>query len=72
MHRLQEVGLDRFAMFVADWEPGEVRALAGLLDKLRTSMAAAAGREQRPAVRRERRAEPARRRAGRGQRALRP
>jgi DNA-binding MarR family transcriptional regulator len=54
MRRLQQVGLDRFAMFVADWEPGEVRALTGLLDKLRTSMAAAGEREHRPPVRRAR------------------
>src|ERR1017187_9759380 len=33
MRRLQQVGLDRFALFVADWEPGEVRALTALLDK---------------------------------------
>src|SRR5580704_18954711 len=39
--RLTQVGLDRFALFVADWEPGEVRMLAGLLHKLQGSMAAA-------------------------------
>jgi DNA-binding MarR family transcriptional regulator len=54
MRRLQQVGLDRFALFVADWEPGEVRALTGLLDKLRTSMAAIGEREQRPPGRGER------------------
>jgi DNA-binding MarR family transcriptional regulator len=54
MRRLQQVGLDRFALFVADWEPGEVRALTGLLDKLRTSMVAVGEREQRPPARRER------------------
>jgi DNA-binding MarR family transcriptional regulator len=53
MQRLQEVGLDRFSMFVADWEPGEVRELAGLLEKLRASMAAAGERERRPPARRE-------------------
>ncbi len=62
MRRLQQVGLDRFASFVADWEPGEVRALAALLEKLRTSMAAASEREQGPAVRRERQGKPDRRR----------
>src|SRR5450755_2045799 len=54
MRRLQQVGLDRFALFVADWEPGEVRALTALLDKLRTSMATVSEREQRPPARRER------------------
>ena len=54
MRRLQQVGLDRFALFVADWEPGEVRTLAALLDKLRTSMAVVGEREQRPPARRER------------------
>jgi len=54
MRRLQQVGLDRFGLFVADWEPEEVRALAALLDKLKTSMAAVAEREERPAGRRER------------------
>jgi DNA-binding MarR family transcriptional regulator len=54
MRRLQQVGLDRFALFVADWEPGEVRALAALLERLSTSMAAVGEAEQRPAVRRER------------------
>jgi DNA-binding MarR family transcriptional regulator len=66
MRRLQQVGLDRFALFVADWEPGEVQALAALLDKLRTSMAAVGEREQRPPARRERpRAAGRRRRAER-------
>lgn len=54
MRRLQQVGLDRFALFVADWEPEEVQALTALLEKLRSSMAAVAEREQRPAVRRSR------------------
>jgi DNA-binding MarR family transcriptional regulator len=54
MQRLQEVGLDRFALFVDDWEPGEVRELAGLLVKLRASMAAVGERERRSAARRER------------------
>jgi DNA-binding MarR family transcriptional regulator len=54
MQRLQEVGLDRFALFVADWQPGEVRELAGLLEKLRVSMAAAGERERRSAARTER------------------
>ena len=62
MRRLQQVGLDRFALFVADWEPGEVQTLAALLDKLRTSIAAVAEREQSPAGRRERKGAPDRRR----------
>src|ERR1035438_2063552 len=62
MRRLQEVGLDRFALFVADWEPGEVRTLAELLDKLRTSMAAVGERERHRAVGRQRPGEAARRR----------
>ena len=66
MRRLQQVGLDRFALFVAGWEPGEVRTLAALLDKLRTSIAAVGKREQRPPARRERpRAADRRRRAER-------
>ena len=54
MHRLQQVGLDRFALFVADWEPDEVRALTALLEKLRSSMAAVAEAERSPAPRRTR------------------
>ncbi len=65
MRRLQQVGLDRFALFVAGWEPGEVQALAALLDKLRTSMAGAGEREQSPAGRRERNGAPDRRRRAR-------
>ena len=45
MRRLQDIGLDRFAMFVADWQPGEVRQLTALLEKLTTSMAGVAERE---------------------------
>jgi DNA-binding MarR family transcriptional regulator len=54
MLHLQNVGLDRFAMFVADWEPGEVRHLAALLERLTTSMVSVADQESPPA-RRERR-----------------
>jgi DNA-binding MarR family transcriptional regulator len=46
--RLTAVGLDRFARFVADWEPSEVQALGQLLGKLRASMAGASPRA-RPA-----------------------
>src|SRR5580692_10686176 len=46
--RLEEFGLKRFALFVTDWEPDEVRTLTGLIWKLHTSMAAVSTREQRP------------------------
>jgi DNA-binding MarR family transcriptional regulator len=46
MSRLQQAGLDRFALFVADWDEADVRALATLLDKLRASIAAAAERDR--------------------------
>jgi DNA-binding MarR family transcriptional regulator len=58
--RLTQVGLDRFALFVADWEPGEVRMLAGLLNKLQGSIAAAGEQERRPPVRRDRAPAPGR------------
>jgi DNA-binding MarR family transcriptional regulator len=54
MSRLQQVGLDRFALFVADWEPGEVRKLAALLDRLTESMVATGERERHAATNRER------------------
>src|SRR2546429_266592 len=49
-----QAGLDRFALFVADWQPGDVQMLTALLDKLRNSIAAVAAQEQqlRPARRR--------------------
>jgi DNA-binding MarR family transcriptional regulator len=71
MARLQQVGLDRFATFVAGWEADEVRQLAALLEKLRTSIAAGE-HGRRPAAQRDRRRQPAasrpdpRGRAGRG------
>ncbi len=46
MRRLQQIGLDRFALFVADWEAHDVRALTALLAKLQASMAAVSEREQ--------------------------
>jgi DNA-binding MarR family transcriptional regulator len=49
---LTEVGLDRFASFVADWEPEEVRMLTSLLQKLEESKAAAAARRRPPPGRR--------------------
>ena len=54
LQRLTQVGLDRFALFVADWSPGDVQMLTTLLDKLRNSITAVAEQEQeqRPAGRR--------------------
>jgi DNA-binding MarR family transcriptional regulator len=49
MLRLQRVGLDRFATFVADWEPAEMRSLTALLRKLERSKADAATQTRRPA-----------------------
>jgi DNA-binding MarR family transcriptional regulator len=62
MRRLQQVGLERFALFVADWEPAEVRQLAALLEKLTSSMADAASRENKASPA-ERTRQPGRRRA---------
>ena len=42
----------RFAKFVADWEPSEVRTFTALLQKLEASKAAVAAYERRPAGRR--------------------
>jgi hypothetical protein len=53
LQRLTPAGLDRFALFVADWQPGDARMLTALLDKLRNSIAAVAAQQQvRPASRR--------------------
>jgi len=54
LQRLTQAGLDRFALFVADWSTGDVRMLTTLLDKLRNSITAVAAQEQeqRPAGRR--------------------
>jgi DNA-binding MarR family transcriptional regulator len=53
LQRLTQVGLDRFAVFVSDWQPGDVQMLTALLNKLRNSIAAIAAQEQqhRPAGR---------------------
>jgi DNA-binding MarR family transcriptional regulator len=48
LSRLVQFGLKRFALFVKDWEPEQVRTLTELLEKLRTSMATVSAREQRP------------------------
>jgi DNA-binding MarR family transcriptional regulator len=46
MERLQQAGLDRFTLFVADWDEADVRTLGTLLDRLRVSIATAAERDQ--------------------------
>jgi DNA-binding MarR family transcriptional regulator len=51
MARLRQAGVDRFAEFVADWEPAEVRTLTALLEKLQSSRAATTT-QPRPAGRR--------------------
>jgi DNA-binding MarR family transcriptional regulator len=54
LKRLTQAGLDRFALFVADWQPDDVRMLTALLDKLRTSITAVTEQQQqqRPLSRR--------------------
>jgi DNA-binding MarR family transcriptional regulator len=44
--RLRKIGLQRFAMFVNDWEPEQVRDLARLLEKLQRSMTALSATER--------------------------
>jgi DNA-binding MarR family transcriptional regulator len=53
MRLLQQTGLERFATFVADWEPDDVRMLTSLLEKLEQSKAAV-GESERRSARRER------------------
>ena len=50
--RLTEIGLSRFAAFVADWDAEEVRTLGRLLAKLERSKAEVNQREPRPDGRR--------------------
>jgi DNA-binding MarR family transcriptional regulator len=50
--RLTQIGLDRFALFVADWDAEEVRTFTRLLVKLEQSKANVASRERRPGGRR--------------------
>lgn len=52
MTRLQQVGLERFAKFVAGWDPAEVRTLTSLLRKLEASKAAVAAAERQQPGRR--------------------
>ncbi len=51
LQSLTEEGLDRFGLFVADWEPEEVQMLTSLLTKLEASKAAVAARQRPPAGR---------------------
>jgi DNA-binding MarR family transcriptional regulator len=51
LQALTEEGLDRFGLFVAEWEPEEVRMLTSLLQKLETSKTAVAARQRPPAGR---------------------
>ena len=44
--RLVQIGLDRFTLFVADWQAEEVRTLTTLLEKLERSKAAVGARER--------------------------
>jgi DNA-binding MarR family transcriptional regulator len=46
LERLTKIGLQRFASFVNDWEPEQVRELARLLEKLRASMTALSATER--------------------------
>ena len=47
LDRLTQIGMARFASFVADWDASEVQMLAKLLWKLETSKAEVAAQEQR-------------------------
>jgi DNA-binding MarR family transcriptional regulator len=49
LRSLTQVGLERFALFVADWDAEEVRTLTRLLRKLVQSKTAVARRESTPA-----------------------
>jgi DNA-binding MarR family transcriptional regulator len=51
LQSLTDEGLDRFSLFVADWEPDEVRMLTSLLQKLEASKAAVAARQRPPSGR---------------------
>jgi DNA-binding MarR family transcriptional regulator len=47
MSRLRQVGVDRFAALVADWQPEEVRTLTALLEKLQSPKIGAAAPQRR-------------------------
>lgn len=44
--RLTRIGLERFALFVSNWEPEQVQTLARLLEKLQTSMTTISAEER--------------------------
>jgi DNA-binding MarR family transcriptional regulator len=46
LRRLTTRGLERFALFVSDWEPKDVRTLAHLLEKLQTSVTNVSAQER--------------------------
>lgn len=50
--RLTQFGLERFALFVADWDAEDVRTLARLLEKFEASKAEVAKRSPQPLGRR--------------------
>ncbi len=50
LHRLTQMGLERFESFVRDWGVDEVRTLTRLLEKLQRSMATVNESEQPPAA----------------------
>jgi len=52
MSRLRQVGVDRFAALMADWQPEEVRTLTALLEKLQPPKAATTTQQQRSGRRR--------------------
>ena len=47
MSRLRQIGVDRFAAMVADWQPDEVRTLTALLEKLQSARTATTTQPQR-------------------------
>ena len=56
--RLTRVGLERFALFVSDWDTEEVRTLTALLEKLQRSMSSVDVAEQRNTLERRWRRQP--------------
>lgn len=67
VRRLQEIGLERFAAFVADWDSSEVRAFTTLIAKLEASKAAVAGEATLNRIATSSRARRSRRAGGRPQ-----
>ncbi len=56
--RLTRVGLERFALFVSDWETEEVQTLTALLEKLQRSMSSVDATERRDTAARRWRRQP--------------